>query len=381
MEPSPTAAGPAPGPSFYVWEVPGKPISIHLHYDVVDRLLLEVMRGFGSVPRRGAEVGGLLLGAAQTGDKLVIRIEDYEPMACEHVRGPSYVLSEKDAEAFQQKVGRWRTSPERPLHAVGFYRSHTREGLALSPEDEELFKKHFDDSSVVLLIKPFATRVSSAGFFFRENGEFHRESSYQEFPFRRRELGGGAPGQAAGRTIESEPIEQMDTKEFRQETIGFQPRQERSDNMNIPLPPSLSVPPPDAKIRSGWVWIPLSFIFLLLGVLLGFQAAISLRPRAATGPGGDPYALSLSVSRSGDSLHLRWDQNSAAVRNAARGVLTISDGAYGRTIELDSNQLRVGSVLYRRVSDAVTFRLEVFPKERVSLAESLEFRLGEPKKK
>ena len=34
-------------PGGYTWEVPGKQVSIHLQYDVVDRLLMEVMRGFG----------------------------------------------------------------------------------------------------------------------------------------------------------------------------------------------------------------------------------------------------------------------------------------------------------------------------------------------
>src|SRR5438105_4746771 len=46
-----------PIPGFYVWEVPGKWISIELSLDVVDLLSQDVIRGFGSLPRRGAEVG------------------------------------------------------------------------------------------------------------------------------------------------------------------------------------------------------------------------------------------------------------------------------------------------------------------------------------
>jgi len=41
----------------YLWEVPEKPISVHLHYDVIDRMSPEVMRGLGALKRRGAEVG------------------------------------------------------------------------------------------------------------------------------------------------------------------------------------------------------------------------------------------------------------------------------------------------------------------------------------
>ena len=47
---------------YYVWEVPGQPVIVHLRLDVVDRLAAEVMRGFGAVPKRGAEVGGVLIG-------------------------------------------------------------------------------------------------------------------------------------------------------------------------------------------------------------------------------------------------------------------------------------------------------------------------------
>ncbi|HLW77683.1 MAG TPA: hypothetical protein VKS01_11875, partial [Bryobacteraceae bacterium] len=47
---------------YYVWKAEGAPVEIHLHLDVLDRLAAEVMRGFGAVPKRGAEVGGVLIG-------------------------------------------------------------------------------------------------------------------------------------------------------------------------------------------------------------------------------------------------------------------------------------------------------------------------------
>ena len=53
---TPITGPPQSGLPYYVWEVPGKLISIQLHFDVVDRMLQEVMRGFGSLPRRGRRV-------------------------------------------------------------------------------------------------------------------------------------------------------------------------------------------------------------------------------------------------------------------------------------------------------------------------------------
>ena len=35
------------------------------------------------------------------------------------------------------------------------------------------------------------------------------------------------------------------------------------------------------RLRGGWVWIPLSFVFLLVGTILGFQVALSVRGKVA----------------------------------------------------------------------------------------------------
>jgi hypothetical protein len=128
------------------------------------------------------------------------------------------------------------------------------------------------------------------------------------------------------------------------------------------------------RVRKTNVWIPLSFIFLLLGTLVGFQAAITYRPAKAAGVLADPYSLSLSVGRSGDYLHVRWDRHAQAVRTAQRGVLTIEEGTYDKKVDLDVLQLQNPTVYYRNMSDAVKFRLEVYTKERVAVAETIEWR-------
>lgn len=360
---------------YFVWEATGQNTVVRLSFDVVDRLLLEVMRGFGSNPRRGSEVGGVLLGGIESGETRIVTIDDYDPLPCSHSFGPSFQLSEPEAETFAGKIERAKP------RAVGLYRSHTRDGLSMSDEDTKLYDQHFAAAGgVVLIIKPYATRVSVAGFFIAEDGRISRtESSYREFPFRRRELGGGAavsppspepapagfqPSPASVTGAAQGPV---------QEPLVFSdPIKKEPEIATVRLPS-------DRGIRSGWVWIPLSFIFLLMGVLLGFQAAITMGSRAAhVKP--EAVGLSLSVERQGDSLHLRWDTNAPAIRGGKRGVLVISDGSSTRTLTLDSNQLHSGSVIYRRVSEPVLFKMEVFVKETLSVTESLEFRLGQPAK-
>src|SRR5258707_1197860 len=122
-------------PGYYVWEVPGKPVLVHLRLDVVDRLAAEAMRGLGAVRKRGAEVGGVLLGSIQDDYPAIVRVEDFEPVACDYRRGPSYQLTEEDGAAFEDVCQRSQPEVSRGCYAVGFFRSHTRDGFSLEAED------------------------------------------------------------------------------------------------------------------------------------------------------------------------------------------------------------------------------------------------------
>ncbi len=363
-------------PGTYVWEVPEKQVSIHLHYDVIDRLLMEVMKGFGSVPRRGAEVGGLLLGTSELTDRLTVRIEDYDPVPCSYMSGPSYVLSERDLHEFADSHDRWHNGADRRIYSVGYYRSHTRDGLMVTPEDLSLLKKFLPPpKSVALIIKPFATKVSIAGFFFWEDGTMQTESTYLEFPFRRKELGGGVTGMerlAAGRASELNANAEAATP------AALVNPADDLDPANLPEAAPLTAKP-ESFARKGWVWIPLSFIFLFLGVLLGFQAALSLQKKPTPESLLDPYALSLTVSKSGESLNIRWERQAPAIRGAQRGLLIITDGTSERKLELDANQLQIGSVIYKKVTATVKFRLEVFTRDRTSVVETWEFKDADAK--
>ena len=366
----------------YTWEVPGKPVSIQIDFDVVERLGSEVMRGFGAVPRRGLEIGGILLGTAEKGKRLEVRIEDFEPVLSTHASGPSYVIGEEDRDRFAKALERWKAAPGRRLRAVGFYRSHTREGLSLSPEDVELLDKYFpEETAIALLVKPFATRASVAGFFFREEGVIRSESSYREFPFRRAELGGGERHESF-HPSSSEHASHGSSDAGRE---GFSPGGSIL-GLGDPGPAERRESPPDPanqepvsprarslRLRGGWVWVPLSFIFLLLGTVLGFQVALSVQSKITATPRQDPYRLSLSATPSAGSIHVRWDRASPVIQKAQRGVLVITENSKQKSVALDAGYLRNGSVIYRRASDNVRFRLEVFTSENVSVCETISY--------
>lgn len=337
---------------YYVWEVPGKSVSVHIHLDVVDRLVADVMRAFAAVPKRGAEVGGILLGAIEpagehgtneNGSGDIIRIDDFEPVETKYKSGPSYLLSDEECADFRDACDHWQPGEARPLYAVGYYRSHTRDGLSLAPADLALLDEFFPSPAhLALLIKPYGSKPSLAGFFFREEGVFPNSTAL-EFPFRRRELS---------------------PKEAPPARASVSPRR--------PETPRMSARPRSGAPRST-VWI-LSFVFLLFGVALGLMVALA---RSSSAPAGDAqdFSLGLSVSPSDDdNLSVRWDRDAAAIRAANRGVLEIDDGTYTKSVDLDPAQLKNGNIIYRNSSGNVRFRLTVYPEARVTVTETMDWK-------
>jgi hypothetical protein len=376
-------------PSHYVWEVAGKPFTIHVDFDVIDRLSMEVMRGFGAVPRRGAEVGGVLLGTIELGGKLTIRIEDFEMVPCDYKRGPSYLLTDGDTQRLAAAVGRNAASPDRRFYVVGYFRSHTREGLGLSDEDVKVFQTHFGDPShVMLLVRPFATKSSVGAFFFEEDGVFRKESSYLEFPFRRRELGGGntptaranagsseltvesGPGQAEVEAVPELRAEEPDLRDW------VKRRGDRVPGAEAPAVQEKVAEPSGRAFKGKWVWIPLSFIFLLLGIILGFQAALTLNRSDSERVAAKSLVLSLSAQKDADGVVIRWDRRSTAVQNARSGLLQIQDGDFKKSVPLDARQLQNGSVIYRSSESTVSFRFEVLTQEGGTVSETVEYNPG-----
>jgi hypothetical protein len=350
-------------PGYFVWEAPGKSLAIHLNLNVVDRLGAEVARGFGLVPKRGAEVGGVLLGSVQIGEKTIVRIEGFAPVACEYRRGPSYLLGEDEQTAFAAAAG----GSEPGYAPVGYYRSHTRDGeMSLGAEDLELMGRLFPEPHhVALLVRPFATKVSVAGFFVRGDDGAFPAATPREFPFRRRELTGEeAPPR---RSLEEHPVRVR------------APQAEPEDPPAAlheagPVYPATPVDvAPARKPRGGWVWLPLSFIFLVLGVALGFQAALTFAPELRTRADAEAFRLNLTAGRNGDSLTVRWDRDSPAVRAALRGVLEIEDGDASQPVQLDPAHLREGSVIYQNTSPVVRFRLVLYMGANSTVNETVEW--------
>ncbi|HPQ14795.1 MAG TPA: hypothetical protein PLP04_06180 [Bryobacteraceae bacterium] len=323
---------------YYYWQVPGKPVSVHFSVRAASRVLAGAGRGLGA----RLETGGLLLGCAGAGPGVAVTVENVLEVPIEYASGPIYRLSERDKENLRITLRLWERSPGRSIYAVGFYRTQARAGLSLAPSDLELFSEFFPEPyCVALLIRPQPRRAALAGLFYRENGEVTAVPGCLELPLRH-EKSEPAPA----------PEPEPPACEPESAVLAFRPR--------------------SAVWASWWIQGPLLAALLLVDGFLGFLAAFGPLPAppARRAPPRDPYALSLLVVESDQNLHLMWDRDAPALAQASGAVLSITDDGETRTLDVPLAQLREGSITYRRNSGSVTFRLEVFLKNRRSLSET-----------
>jgi hypothetical protein len=414
-----------------VWEPAGAGYAVHLYSEIIDRLNYEVMRGFGALPKRGAEVGGVLLGSVEQGAKLVVRVQDFQSIPCEHLLGPSYVLSEKDLQELDRVLERSAGAGSGEPRVVGLYRSVTRDAMQLTEQDVALLDTRFPgDGAVCLLIKPYNTRPNEAALLIRDQGVFPLEPQTRPFVFRRKEMGvGPAPPRERGRPAAQVPEPQPEVRAAAAEAgpVDRAPAEEseklREAEAEFPAaaedeiaelmirgrrrrgqPPRLGAGAAregemgvendfrravgdesaagealrEASAvrrplkRNRWVWVPLSFIFLVLGVVLGFEIGLGFYRAQNLALTGDPYKIDLSVSRFGESYHLKWNPEAVAVRVAKRGELVVEEGATTKPMNLTTDDLARGGLVYRGTDQAARFRLTLYLRDRAAFSEAVE---------
>jgi hypothetical protein len=291
---------------------------------------MAVREGFKALPRRGLETGGLLIGTKrEAGNRVVVDIDDFEPVESEHAAGPSYLLSNADRRLLEARIAA-REARARNTSIVGIYRSHTRRDFAITVEDASLFSSYFRKASdVFLLIKSNEGGPPTGGFIIREGGKVLSYSPYAQFPL---DLTIGIP---AARETQVGSVE----------TPPAPPR--AAQIVQLPAPRRTT-----RKMR--WpIWLATAgAMALAVGLPFGIQRRI---------PGSIPakpaLSLALNVTNTGNGLRLSWDHQ--AFRHAGHAVLWIKDGPEEQRFELDSKQLKEGSVAYWPRNSDVNFRLEL----------------------
>ena len=389
-----------------MWTTPQCPFVIEYAPRVLDDIRLAVVGAFFSLPRGGAEIGGILFGSHSKGRVI---IEDYEALDCEHAFGPGFTLSDRDKAKLAERLVAHRTPALLP---VGWYHSHTRSEIFLSEADLEIHRQFFRQAwQVALVMKPHTFQPPRAGFFFREpDGAIHATGSYREFqvqPLAVRQVPSGPPPYAAAAeprravppmaiTVPVEPVEpvkplapipppsathvELATVEAPPDAESeiapmpeAEPAAEAEPVLEAPIPQFLQPQPP-----RSWRWLK-AVAAVALGVAIGSAAYIyrqfwltpllagferlksssgSIAARQTAPPA--PASLGLSVLDTDGQLQIHWDRNSPSVRNGSQAFLEIVDsGSAVRVLPLDAAHLESGTFTYAREGEHVDVALGI----------------------
>ena len=379
------------------WTAPECPFRIEYATRVLDDIRLGVVDAFFSLPRGGAEIGGILLGSR---DGNTISITDYQALDCEHAMGPSFTLSPRDQTNLAELIGKAKRNP-RDRQPVGWYHSHTRSEIFLSETDQDIHKRFFPEPwQVALVLKPHTFEPTRGGFFFREaDGSIRGAASYQEFmldplPMRPVPVGGSPAVPAGPRPLRQDhpsrgPVIAMPppspavpespaapslvkekgrvpiTREIPIEASfvesAAEPETKPGPGTEAPPVPRFAELTQDRSWRAVKMVTGLAVLVALGGV--GYQTRVywlpqvmaKLRPVMPKEP--EAY-LSLSAADDNGQLKIQWDRNAPAVRDAVDGTLEITDGGpIPRFIRLDPAHLALGAFTYARENERVDLAL------------------------
>ena len=110
-------------------------------------------------------------------------------------------------------------------------------------------------------------------------------------------------------------------------------------------------------------------LFVILFVYPGVFRSSSKPPAPVK---QDSSQLQLRVERAAGELLLTWNRDSEAIRNASKGVLSITDGDQHENVEMDLAQLNNGSIVYSPSGTDISFKMEVVDKaQKTTTSESV----------
>lgn len=336
---------------FGSWSVPESPIVVEYSLVVIEEIRHEVAEGFQRLSRGGIEVGGVLYG---THEGRNVRILAMRPIACEHARGPSFLLSDKDRVALNDQLLRdAEDSRLEGLVSVGWFLSHTRSEIALTDSDLEIFSIFFPAPwQVAMVVRPGRGGSMRAGIFVREaDNTVKSERSYLEFNFPDRLAGvfDRAPDRPR-----PERGERRIPSYFRADAGAAAPARTPAfaaipaEAGYAEAPQLLAAPPP----KRHWIWLAVWVALVAALAVAGLRYWMPASPPAS-------QSMSLAVVERDGQLVIQWNPASPPVRTASRGSLEIVDGTDSRTVELMPADLAAGRFTYVRKSGDVGVRMTV----------------------
>ena len=367
------------------WRHPTRSMQLYLREESVQMLSTRSLRQ--SKASNPSELGGLLWGkilCLEHGSSGLVLVPELVPS-----EALFFNTTENDSQRLVAALGH---PPQSDLQLMGFFRSHLREGLCLSDQDEALISRYIlDPDSVFLVIRPFEIGICMAGFFFWEHGRLQTDVSDLEVPFAIAEDGhsrhiaadSGQPASslcdhpkwippAAGMAPATPPSQESGNDPLLKTPTLPDIRRQPLQKQTTPQA-SLATPLPSNRWRrSSWKFVLPSAVVLLacFGLYFAIMKLELRTPSPPTATAKTQVGLQVKVNSNGQ-MDLSWDQTSPDLQTAQGAKLTIIDGTLHRELNIDQGQLRFGRLAYFPNSDDVQFYLEIHLDPTRSIAESV----------
>ncbi len=368
----------SPGPQGSAsWEDPQCAFRIEWEAHKLDQVRIAVVDALYAVPRGGIEIGGVLLG--QFNGKL-LSIEDWAPMECEHLTGPSFVLSAKDHAALKSQIEMLGTK------VVGWFHSHTRSEIHFSPLDLLLHHEFFPgQSQVAMVLRPANMQPVLANYFFpgpdgsmlRGASDFTLETTRGESKARSRSgavIAAAMPKPAPAvlpkpvlpSAVRATPANPQPFVPGPGVLAAAAPREKpkpveppKASPVAPPVPMNFPEPPRPARHEepeetSHFVRYAAWLAILVLAVS-AYLTRESWVPKS-------PEPLKLQASDVDGKLLIRW----IPVRDAQVGQLNIKDGNKSTDVTLDALQLEQGYYVFARQAVNDTVHLKIGDREETT---------------
>ncbi len=290
--------------------IQGKAVSLQASFLALAALDQMVRDGVKAFPRRGLEVGGILMGSSDGS----ICLEAVRPLPMEYRTGPVFRPSPADLLFVKQSV-LWAQASETGI--LGHFRSHTSGEPGPTEADQTIADLLKLSEPLLVLIPASAAGVEPARVYRRVNGkwDFLLDFPLMEFP------ADPPTPQALEKQALAGPA--------------------------LPIAPS----------RSRWrTWALVGLLGLGCGAILS-HSLWKTRPPNVLPARSDVH---LQLHPEGTRLRVQWDPTSRPVAEGFSGILTVQDGGHRLQIPLDRQQLHTGSTVYVPESGWVEVRLEIY---------------------
>jgi proteasome lid subunit RPN8/RPN11 len=353
------------------WDAPDGACGVVMGANLMEELRRQAIQAYLSVPKRGAEIGGLLFGNVRQDGSIAFHIDSSEDIPCEYRFGPSYKLSEADFGLLRKRLAQHQRDRSEPV--IGWYRSYTGREAALDQTDLELLREVFPHPHVVtLLLQPISAEKCMARFQFGSDGEPAADQPYEPFLF--------DPAQLKVEVqAEPEPPEAVPVPVPVHVPAVAEPAVQLWEPPPVePAKPVPVLPAPFDAQRREWreddeprasrgsqIWLPV--LLCALAAIAGASGygywTLEHQPRWSP--------MGLDATGSAQELVLSWDSAAPLVQQASHGVMTVTDGSAQSQIPLTAAQLRGGKLSYLPSHANVLIRFLVYDAGNRAFGDSL----------